>query len=236
MCVCVWGRWYSDSHSSRLPSSRHPQARLYFDFLIGWVFQLGQDSASLELYAFMYMASITIRLETIWLSGRCGPNPIQYITWLQRRLINKVSMFEATVERWKRTVIHRRWMQSSDKAQHTADTTMPTLLYDYSVMFVPYACNMCLTNFPFFSSSPYIHPSLSSGISKMMTSPSSKLINVLLLPALWGKMVRTRGLLTTLLRPVATDTDLDRAGSSMLLWSDTDNKDMTWAGSYNKAQ
>lgn len=77
---------------------------------------------------------------------------------------------------------------------------------------------MC-THFPFFSSSPYIQPSLSSGMSRAMTSPSSKLSSVLLLPAVWGKMVRTRGLFTMLLRPVATDTDLARLLSSLVPWS-----------------
>lgn len=72
-----------------------------------------------------------------------------------------------------------------------------------------------VTHFPFFSSSPYIHPSLSSGMSSTMTSPSSKLSNVLLFPAVWGKMVRTRSLFTILLRPVATDTDLARLLSSL---------------------
>lgn len=75
------------------------------------------------------------------------------------------------------------------------------------------------THFPFFSSSPYIHPSRSSGMSRTMTSPSSKLSSVLLLPAVWGKMVRTRGLFTILLRPVATDTDLARLFSSLFPWS-----------------
>lgn len=84
-------------------------------------------------------------------------------------------------------------------------------------------CNS--TYFPFFSSSPYIHPSLSSGMSRTMKSPSPKLSNVLLVPAVWGKMVRTRGLFTILLRPVATDTDLARLFSS--LWSGCQSKDTT---------
>lgn len=46
-------------------------------------------------------------------------------------------------------------------------------------------------------------------------SPSSKLRRVLLFPAVWGKMVHTRGLFTILLRPVATDTDLARLFSSL---------------------
>ena len=76
---------------------------------------------------------------------------------------------------------------------------------------------MCeYTHFPFFSSSPYIHPSFSSGMRRTMTSPSSKLSSVLLLPAVWGKMVRTRGRFTMLLRPVATDTDLERLFSSLI--------------------
>lgn len=75
------------------------------------------------------------------------------------------------------------------------------------------------THFPFFSISPYIHPSLSSGMSRTIMSPSSKLSRVLLLPAVWGKTVRTRGLFTILFRPVATDTDLARLLSSLFPWS-----------------
>lgn len=75
------------------------------------------------------------------------------------------------------------------------------------------------THFPFFSISPYIQPSLSSGMSRTIMSPSSKLSRVLLLPAVWGKMVRTRGLFTILFRPVATDTDLARLLSSLFPWS-----------------
>lgn len=73
------------------------------------------------------------------------------------------------------------------------------------------SCTHCLV----FCSSPYSQPSLSSGISSVMMSPSSKLSSVWLFPDLWGKMVRTLGLLSVRLRPVAIDTDLDNPLSSL---------------------
>lgn len=69
-----------------------------------------------------------------------------------------------------------------------------------------------------FSSSPYSQPSFSSWMSKAMMSPSSKLRSVLLLPAVWGKMVLTRGFLPTL-RPDDWDVDRDRLTSPRLPWS-----------------
>lgn len=94
----------------------------------------------------------------------------------------------------------------------------PPRLGNYSLQQHP-SSTRASTHFPVFSISPYIHPSFSSGMSRMMTSPSSKLSSVLLLPAVWGKMVRTRGFFTMLLRPVATDTDLGRLFSSTVWWS-----------------
>lgn len=51
-----------------------------------------------------------------------------------------------------------------------------------------------------------------------MTSPSSKLRSVGLLPAMWGKMVLTRDFLLRL-RPDDCDTEWDRLNSPMLPWS-----------------
>lgn len=82
------------------------------------------------------------------------------------------------------------------------------------------SCTHCL----FFCSSPYSQPSFSSGISSVMMSLSSKLSSVLLFPDLWGNMVRTLGLLSMWLRPVAIDTDLDSPLSS--LYSREDKTDI----------
>lgn len=65
------------------------------------------------------------------------------------------------------------------------------------------------------SNSPYIQPSFSSWISRVMMSPSSKLRRVGLVPAMWGKMVLTRDLLLRL-RPDDCDTEWDRGNSPML--------------------
>lgn len=72
-----------------------------------------------------------------------------------------------------------------------------------------------------FSSSPYSHPSFSSLMSSMMMSPSSKDRSVSLLPAVWGKMVLTRGFLPTFSpEPIDTDRDRDRLPLfSILPWS-----------------
>ncbi|TNN49229.1 hypothetical protein EYF80_040595 [Liparis tanakae] len=75
--------------------------------------------------------------------------------------------------------------------------------------------------------SPYNHPSFSSWMSRVMVSPSSKLRSVSLLPAVWGKMVLTLGLLPTL-RPDDWDVDrLDRLTSPRLPWSGGDSRWMT---------
>lgn len=66
-----------------------------------------------------------------------------------------------------------------------------------------------------FSSSPYIQPSFSSLMSRVIISPSSKLRSVGLLPAMWGKMVLTRDLLVRL-RPDDCDTEWGRLNSPML--------------------
>lgn len=66
-----------------------------------------------------------------------------------------------------------------------------------------------------FSSSPYNQPSFSSWMSRVMMSPSSKLRSVWLLPAVWGKMVLTRGFLL-ILRPDDWDVDRDRLPSPIL--------------------
>lgn len=55
-------------------------------------------------------------------------------------------------------------------------------------------------------------------MSRVMTSPSSKLSSVGLLPAWWGKMVLTRDFLLRL-RPDDCDTEWDRGNSLTLPWS-----------------
>lgn len=83
--------------------------------------------------------------------------------------------------------------------------------------------NASKTHCWFFSSSPYSQPSFSSWMSRVIMSPSSKLRSVGLLPAVWGKMVLTRGFLPTL-RPDDWDAERDRLPSPRLPWSE-DNEE-----------
>lgn len=77
-----------------------------------------------------------------------------------------------------------------------------------------------------FSSSPYSQPSFSSEMSRVMMSPSSKLRSVVLLPAVWGKMVLTRCFLV-MFRPEDSEVDLVRLSSPRLPWSGEGNHSYT---------
>lgn len=61
----------------------HPQAMIYFDFLISECIQLGQHLVSLELCVCVcaYMVSITIKLGTIWPVRTVQSNSYQSHDW-----------------------------------------------------------------------------------------------------------------------------------------------------------